>query len=138
VLFSRLSLHSGCFCVIHPLTRCCQTRYQKNLVSLGKAFEATNATFPHLFFVETVKLHWPDAPGDQETPRAANESTLEQCAPTENVVRVLLQRLCVVCIGGRGGGGGNAGNKPRLIGRGETACERPEPRPPSVDCFLPA
>lgn len=42
-----------------------QTRYYNNLQSVGQAYQAAKSTFPNWFFVETVKLHWPDPPGER-------------------------------------------------------------------------
>lgn len=64
-----------------------QRRYYNNMISLGQAYQAAKATFPNMFFVETVKLHWPDPPGDQDGPRTIAEAGgMEQCKPTENIV----------------------------------------------------
>jgi len=57
------------------------------MISLGQAYQAAKATFPNMFFVETVKLHWPDPPGDQDGPRTIAEAgRMDQCKPTENIV----------------------------------------------------
>jgi hypothetical protein len=58
-----------------------QTRYFNNLQSVGQVYQAAQSIFPNWLFLETVKLHWPDPPGDQDGPLTVQEAggKMEMC-----------------------------------------------------------
>jgi hypothetical protein len=84
-LYRNMVLNELILCKYVSRCQITQEKYQKELKALGLFYNLTSKAFPHVFFLETVKLHFPRPPGDQDSDKTYNKS-FETCSPTDRVV----------------------------------------------------